>query len=134
MNHKKCSCGKPADRGKSCFACEKRNYRERHEMKDCYQHLKDNSKRRGKVFDLTFDEFERFAVKTNYLAGKGIRSNSYHIDRIDENGPYSIDNIQILTNIQNIRKFVRFKHRDEEGRISFEVVTVKPRNYPDSPF
>jgi hypothetical protein len=84
-----------------------KKYREKYPLKYAYQNLKDNAKRRGKDFNLTFKEFKEFATKVEYIKKKGIKGECFHIDRIDENKGYTKDNIQLLTNSQNVRKFLR---------------------------
>jgi hypothetical protein len=37
-----------------------RAWRDKNKMRDCYHNLKSNSKRRGKEFNLTFEQFEKF--------------------------------------------------------------------------
>lgn len=116
---------------KKCSKCNQRIYRERNPMKAAFQNLKSNAKRRGKEFSLTFEQFEEFCVKCEYLKGKGITAQSLHIDRIDESKGYSMDNIQVLSNSENVKKYLQMsfdqrnkpvfitetkrKHQDEEG-------------------
>ena len=88
-----------------CSKCISRRYRANNPIQSAYQNLRTNAKRRGKEFDLTFIQFKEFAIKTNYIAGKGRSSTSYHIDRIDEEKGYTIDNIQVLTNAENSKKY-----------------------------
>jgi hypothetical protein len=51
-----------------CHKCASRKYRENNPMRASYQHLKDNAKRRGIYFDLTFEEFVQFCYETDYIA------------------------------------------------------------------
>lgn len=103
-----------------------RNWRKNNPEKYCFQTLRNNSKRRGKDFDLTFEQFLQFAAKTNYILGKGRTRESFHIDRIDESKGYTIDNIQVLTNAENVKKFLRFS-TDERGVPNYFVnELVKP--------
>lgn len=88
-----------------CGKCKSRKYRENNPIQAAYQNLRTNAKRRNKEFDLTFEQFKEFAIKTNYILGKGKSQTSYHIDRIDETKGYTIDNIQILTNTENVKKY-----------------------------
>lgn len=134
MTKKKCSCGKPACNGRLCHCCHKAKYRKNNPLKSGFQSLKDNAKRRGKVFGITFDEYKEFVTKTSYFLKKGRKSDSYHIDRKDETGPYAINNIQLLTNAENIRKFVQFKQRNERGEVEFTTVTIKQKEYSEVPF
>ena len=74
-----------------------------------------NAKRRGKEFTITLEEFTQFCKETNYIAGAGRSSASYHIDRIDETKGYSIDNIQTLTNAENSKKYLKYS-KDASGK------------------
>lgn len=73
-------------------------------MKAAFAALRTSAKTRNIPFLLTFEEFERFAVRTKLLKGRGVTKLGWHVDRIDSNGPYSIDNIQVLTNSENASK------------------------------
>jgi heterodisulfide reductase subunit C len=88
-----------------CYKCISRKYRENNPIQSSFQNLKTNAKRRGKEFTLTFNEFKKFAIETNYIFGKGRSKTSFHIDRIDEILGYCITNIQILTNSENTKKY-----------------------------
>jgi hypothetical protein len=81
-----------------------KNYRNRHPFKYAYTSLKHNTKRRGHEFNLTLSEFIRFCRITSYLKYKGIRKNNYTIDRIDETKGYTLDNMQVLSNSDNVKK------------------------------
>jgi hypothetical protein len=87
-----------------CFKHYRQLIRQENPLKYAYQTLKDNAKRRGKEFSLTLEQFEKFAVKTAYMHRKGRGRFSYTIDRIDPDKGYTPDNIQVLTNSDNVRK------------------------------
>lgn len=112
------NCRKPKYRGNYCHSCQKKKYKEKHPVKYAYTVLKNNAKRRGKEFELTLEQFEKFCIKTNYLVGRGIYKESYHIDRIDESKGYTIDNIQVLTNSQNIKKYLTYSY-DANGKPNY---------------
>lgn len=97
-------CRKLAKAGSRCYSCEKKRYAEAHPVKYAYQVLRQNARRRGKEFSLTFEQFEKFCYETDVLHGRGRSATSYHIDRIDDSKGYTIDNIQVLTNSENIQK------------------------------
>jgi hypothetical protein len=120
------NCNKKPEKGNYCYACLKSRYRKRHPIKAAYQNLRNSAKRRGKVFDLTFEQFKEFAIKTDYIVNSGRKAESLHVDRIDENGPYSIDNIQVLPNSRNVKKYVEFKQRNPDGSIEFRTSIIKP--------
>jgi len=73
-------------------------------MRDSWQHLKDNSKRRGIYFYLTFEQFEQFCVETEYLHKVGKSKLSYSVDRIEEWKGYTVGNLQVLTLSDNSLK------------------------------
>ena len=111
---KYCVNKKMSDRS-ICGKCNSRKYRENNKIKAAFQNLRANAKRRGKEFILTFNEFEIWAIETEYIIGKGRSKHSFHIDRIDESKGYSIDNIQVLTNSENKKKYLRYA-RNEKGK------------------
>ena len=127
-----------APKNKYCHSCIKRKYAEKHPMRYCYNNLKQNSKRRGKSFNLTFEDFKQFCIETEYMQNKGKKKKSYHIDRIDETKGYTKDNIQVLTNTQNVRKYVEWVNRDEFGNLTFttrnNLLKVNIENEDDCPF
>jgi hypothetical protein len=132
---KKCKeCGQKADIGKYCYCCRMRKFRENNRMKAAYFTLRDNSKRRGKIFELTFDQFSEFCRKTDYLNKSGKFKDSFHIDRINENEGYLINNIQVLTNSENVKKYMRFKELQRNGKPTFEVIVMKEPNFSGVPF
>lgn len=108
-------------------------WRKNNPIKHAYNSLKNNAKRRGKFFDLTFEQFKEFAVEVAYMENKGRKFNSLHIDRKDETKGYTLSNIQVLENSENLRKFAAFKYRDQQGP-HFETVTSTPFEGEDYPF
>lgn len=108
-------------------------WRAKNPLKHAYNTLKANAKRRGKYFDLTFEQFKQFAVRVDYLSKKGRGANSYHVDRREEPGGYTLSNMQLLTNSENVKKFAAFKNRDPDGA-HFTTVTEFPLNEEDYPF
>lgn len=73
-----------------------RRWRENNPVKYAYNNLKGSAKRRGLEFTLTFEQFEEFAVRTEYIQNKGKKRDSYTIDRINPLKGYIIENIRIL--------------------------------------
>lgn len=101
-------------------------------MYAAYKNLRDNAKRRGKVFTLTFDQFSEFCYRTNYMAGRGRTKESYSIDRIDNNKGYTADNIRVLTVSENARKHTKVLNYDWQT----QTATVRAQNSEalDGPF
>lgn len=75
-----------------------------HPLKYAYQTFKDNAKRRGKDFNVTYDEFIDFDSETHYLKKKGKGPNDASIDRLVNSKGYSINNMQILSLSDNSAK------------------------------
>lgn len=122
-------CKNKAAKGRNyCYRCTKRKWAKKNSLKYAYNNLKSNAKRRNKPFDLTFDEFKRFAIKTNYMYGKGKTKNSLTIDRIDEDGGYTLKNIQVLENEKNIQKYLEWKYDEESRKMKFVTIISKVTN------
>lgn len=117
-------CYNKAEKGRNyCSTCKKRKYRKNNPIRSTWHNLKWSAKQRGIPFDLSFKDFKQFATKVKYIQKKGIEKYSYHIDRIDEKQGYTKDNIQLLTNTDNVQKYVRFRHENPDGSKSFRVIT-----------
>lgn len=114
-----------------CSTCQSRLYKERSPERYFYLRLKANAKRRGKAFSLTFEQFKEFCFKTEYLDKKGRKKFSLHIDRINPLDGYTIDNIRVLTNTENVKRRWLFD-RSQYG-LQVRVVIAPPQIY-DAPF
>ena len=109
-------------------------WRAKNPIRAAYLQLKSNAKRRGKGFSLTLDQFKRFCVKTKYINVKGVNAESYHIDRIDETKGYSIDNIQLLTNRENVKKYFDHYYDEYNREYCFRYRKETNFNNIDAPF
>lgn len=137
LKKKKCSikfCRNEANQGQYCYKHTKQRYKENNLERYTYNVLKNNAKRRGKDFQLTFDEFCQFLQKTEYLVGRGRTKESLHIDRIDETKGYSIDNIQVLTNSENVKKMLKVRYSERGEPEEFYVEKIIPPDMSDIPF
>jgi len=127
-------CRKEAKKGRLCYSCAVKNYKSRNPVRYAYAVMKGNAKRRKKVFNISFEYFKQFVINSSYMAGKGITKTGLHIDRIIEELGYVEGNLQILTNTENVKKYLSYQY-DKTG---------KPENYmikksviiddPDAPF
>lgn len=116
-------CRNEAAKGRTkCWKCVKRQQRERNPIKESYYTLKYHAKERGKEFSLTFEEFEKFCKKTNYMIGKGRSKDGYHINRIDETKGYTVDNIQVLSNSENVKKYLVYSHNENGKPENFKFI------------
>lgn len=123
---KRCANNTPKRGGKFCYTCRNKKYKKKNPMRYCYQTLKDNAKRRGKLFDLTFDQFKSFAIENKLLMGKGRTATSYTVDRIKNHLGYTANNLQVLTLSENASKGTRELVYDY--RTGFATYTKPQRN------
>jgi len=72
---------------------------------DRFFNFRGNAKKRNKEFTITLQEFRDFCERTGYIVKKGMRGRNCTVDRIWNNKGYHIDNIQLITNEANIRKY-----------------------------
>ena len=104
---KKCiECGGRSKQNR-CNTCRSRRFRKNNPMKYAYYNLIANSKRRNISFTLTFQQFQQFSIRHEYIQNKGTTKESYSIDRINSRKGYSLDNIQVLTVSQNSSKGIK---------------------------
>ena len=123
---KRCICGKQAIKGrKLCSACKSRKYRQNNPIKATFYIKKWNAKLKGKDFDLTFEQFEYFAIKSQYCKKKGIFRDSFHLDRIREEIGYVCGNLQLLPNHQNVKKYLEYKYDEHERKMKAEIIVNK---------
>lgn len=87
-----------------CHTCNSRIFRENNPVKAAFFNLRQNAKRRGHVFTITFEDFKKFCRKTKYMAGKGRTKDSFSIDRINPAKGYEPGNLQLLTVSENSSK------------------------------
>lgn len=128
-------CGNEAAKGrKECHRCRKKKWAENNPMKYTYANLRTNAKRRKKPFEITFDQFKRFVVQTEYMYGKGKTRKALTIDRIEEEKGYVDGNLQVLENETNIRKYLEWKWNGT--KMEFTVITSKvtKSNNDETPF
>ena len=98
--------------GNFCNKCIKRKQSAKNPIRTSYYNLRTNAKRRGKEFNLTLEEFTKFAIETEYINKRGKTAKSYSIDRMDNSKGYSIDNIMVLTLSENSIKQNKIDYSD----------------------
>jgi len=93
-------CGNPARTGrKLCNSCRSRRYDD--PMKVLYWNLKKSAKRRGKHFDIPFEDFAQLARFAGYDVLHGRTADGMSVDRINPRLGYTLDNIQFITVSEN---------------------------------
>lgn len=95
-----------------CNTCNSRLYRERNPAEAAFYNLKHRAKERGKQFLITRKQWVAWCEETGYHLLKARSAEGMSVDRIKEEGPYSIDNIQMLTLGENVKKSM--VHRERE--------------------
>jgi len=128
---KKCSvkyCRNKVKGGK-CNSCASRQKRARNPLRYAYDVLKMNAKRREKPFTITFDYFKKFAIETDYIAGKGRTKKSYSVDRIRNDLGYVPGNLRVLTCSDNARKATRKTILSYDWETKFAAVYMTPVTY-----
>lgn len=93
-----------------------KKYRENNPQRYAYMTLRDNAKRRGKEFTITFEEFQRFCYRYKYIGKKGRTRDGYGVDRKDETKGYTLGNMRILKNGNNVRKYKTYDWQTRTGR------------------
>jgi len=98
-------CSRPKATGRTlCHRCKAQREKEINPLAYTYSRLKQNAKRRGKIFTITIKEFRQFVAGTRYMELKGRGATNLSIDRKDNSKGYEAGNLQILTVSENIRK------------------------------
>lgn len=121
-----------------CRTCITKRYKSKYPLKYKLQTLKDNAKRRGIFFAISYDEFVTFVNENiDKFDLRGRTKMSFHIDRIDETRGYTIDNIQLITNIDNVKKWLTWVSKNPDGTNNFRYVkriTERCIDHDDVPF
>lgn len=114
-----CGINKPIKNRKICNTCKHKRWRLKHPFEYAFNNLKNNAKSRNKEFNLTLDEFKKFAIESSYVKNKGYHKN----------------NIQVLPNYLNIKKYIEYKYANENGKKIFKTMkNITNINKDDCPF
>jgi len=75
-------------------------------MRYAFDTLRQNCyRRKGRAFFyLTFEEFKKYAIETDYISKKGVTKKSWSIDCKDQTMGYFIGNIRTVPNTINNKK------------------------------
>jgi hypothetical protein len=65
------------------------------------------------LFTITLQEFRDWCSKVQYIGFSGRSSESYTIDRRYNDIGYHIDNIQVMTKGENIKKYFFYDYRNK---------------------
>jgi hypothetical protein len=95
---------KSAKNRKICHKHISDKFKEDNPVKYVFKVTKNNAKRRGISFNITFEEFSAWCEEYDYIKLKGIYKNSMTIDRKRNDVGYTYENMQPMTNSNNVRK------------------------------
>jgi hypothetical protein len=85
-----------------CSKCMMRRWRNANRLKAQYSSLKLRAKDRKIPFKLTFDEFKALAEQSGYSEKtNSTGKTALCLHRRGDKGPYSVDNIEIMTRVDN---------------------------------
>lgn len=104
-------CRRTPKKGDKCETCKTREWRAANPMKAAFKNKRSNAKAKGHEFSISFAYFKQFCIETNYIAGAGRTATSFHIDRIIETIGYVEGNLQVLTNVENVKKYHEHRKR-----------------------
>ncbi len=126
-------CGRPvtkkqlAENGYAHSYCrQKANESEISAIRTMFRKFKYSAKRRGIYFSVPLEFFVTFVVATGYLNNRGRGSGDMSIDRIDIAKGYTEDNLQVITNRDNIKKRSRVDYKNKWGVKGLERKSVDP--------
>lgn len=140
-----------------CPRCYHRRNRIKNTLRYAYDFHKQNAKRRGHRWELTYEDFRHFWLNLHPEHWKKKRANIlkdthtrkvknriclYEMDRINHEGPYRLDNLQCVPKAVNVRReWDWLKRRNEwtvtsgqpgKERVVFTTVEEVPEDFVPS--
>ncbi len=106
----------------------KRKWRIKNRLRDAYLNHKSNAKKRGKAFDLTFEQFKQFSYECEMVTSKGRIKKGMTIDRIINEGGYTIGNIQRMPGKMNSAKGVKSFIYDWQTKTAYYINLINYDN------
>jgi hypothetical protein len=106
-----------ASAGKSCSTCRSRKCRKADPVRYAFNNIRNRAKQRNILFTITLEQFRTWCHKVKYIGLKGRSSESYTIDRKHNDLGYHLDNIQVMTNRENVKKYFMYDWRTKTGRV-----------------
>lgn len=107
-----------------CGTCRSRKYRLADPVRYAYNNHKSRAAKANIPFDLTLEEFREFCIEHIYIQSKSRAAEGYTLDRIIDDPAkgyhgYRRDNIQVLTNAENSRKY-QLQKREKKLSLTFD--------------
>lgn len=104
--------------GKMCGSCRSRKSRISDPVRYAYNNLKNRANQRSVLFTITLEQFREWCCKVKYIGFAGRSSESYTIDRKYNDVGYHIDNIQVMTKSNNIKKYFSYDYRSKTATVT----------------
>lgn len=105
-----CSNSPVAKKGGLCHKHYARKIRLENPMYARYNQFCSNARKRRIVNTVTWEQFQEFCHRTGYIIQKGKRGQNATLDRIKNQFGYHHWNLQLLTGLQNVKKW----HNEDE--------------------
>ena len=102
-------------KGSLCSTCRCRKSRIEDPVRYAYNNLKNRANQRSVLFTITLEQFRDWCTKVTYIGFAGRSSESYTIDRKHNDVGYHIDNIQVMTKRNNIKKYFSYDWRNKKA-------------------
>jgi len=98
-------CNRPVAPSRTiCHTHKKQLDKIRDPIAAAYRTLKNNARRRNKTFTISKEEFRKWYIENNLGVVRGRKRGQYSIDRVQNLGGYSLDNIKLETVTFNTKK------------------------------
>jgi hypothetical protein len=75
-----------------------------HEIYYAWHKHRSQAKYRNEVYDLTWEDWQEIWSNTDLFLRRGRKSTDLTLTRIDDDGAWSMDNIQIMTRLEQLQK------------------------------
>jgi hypothetical protein len=122
-------CTNRTDRSHLCSTCRSRKARLSDPVRYAFNNLRNRARQRRIVFTITLEQFRQWCHKVQYIGFKGRSAESYTIDRKHNDIGYHIDNIQVMTKSENVKKYFSYDFRSRTA-----VMTTMPVEEGENPF
>lgn len=103
--------------GKMCSTHRSQKTRASDPVRYAFNNLRNRAKQRGLVFTITLEQFRDWCHKVQYIGFKGRSAESYSIDRKHNDIGYHVDNIQVLTKSENVKKYFSYDWRSKTATV-----------------
>lgn len=101
-----------------------------------YVWQKKRAKRRNIPFEISFDDWCNLWISSGKWEQRGLKKGQYVMSRINDTGPYAVDNVIIKTSQENVSEGTKNKPRTKEWidkiRQSNIIAYAKRRQYETS--